>query len=152
MIYYQPEIGQLLFGNPMGGFEMPPYACSMLTGLLDNFDQVYWNQHQHEWQRDACVEIGPVYFRPYWWGDDDTPEAGLPNFGLTDDPVEIRWYKHAKRGQSVNMDLTPGQWAAWHDRVYRAMMMIEYERNRGIMTHPDECYHWHIEPIVGDKT
>lgn len=70
----------------------------------------------------------------------------MPNFQLDGDPIEVRWYKHARRGQSVNYDLTPGQWAAWHDRIIRALKMHEYERDSIGMRHPDECYQWHVEP------
>ena len=143
-----PEVGQLLFGNPMGEFEMPPYACSMLHGLLQQFDRIYWNEHQREWNRDAHVMLGSVYFRPYYWGDDDA-ESDLPNFGITGDPVGIRWYKHPGRGQTANVELTPRQWAAWHDRVYRALSQHEYERwsmrSPGTMLNPDTVYTWCTE-------
>lgn len=146
MAEYTPEVGQMLFGNPTGAFDMPPYACSMLHGLLKHFDRIYWNKHQKEWQRDENTELGPVYFRPYFWGDDDDPRVAEANFGIAGDPVEIRWYKHPARGQSVNMEMTPGQWAAWHDRVYRALSLFEHEPR--YMTHPDEVYHWHVEPVA----
>jgi hypothetical protein len=146
MSHYRPELGQMFFGNPAGEFEMPEYACSLLVGVLDEFGRVFWNQHQKSWDRDEAVTMGGVTFRPYWWGDDNAPEAALPNLQLEGDLVEIRWYKHSKRGQSCNHVLTPGQWAAWHDRVMRALKLSDYERDSLGRTHPDEAYDWYAEP------
>jgi hypothetical protein len=37
------------------------------------------------------------------------------------DPQQIRWYKHAGRGQSCALEYTPEQWIAWHDAVHAAL-------------------------------
>lgn len=156
---YQPELGQMLFGNPTGEYEMPEYAGSLLHGLLNEFERIFRNMNQKQWDRDEPVSFNGVYFRPYWWGDENAPEASLPNFGLDGDGIEIRWYKHPGRGLSVTHDLTPGQWAAWHDRVARALHLHEWNREAerhgvhegngsriaGDMLHPDDVYHWYVE-------
>ena len=147
MTQYQPEIGQAFFGNPTGEFEVPPYACSLLSGVLSHLDRVFWIVYQRVRPDDEACSVGGLVYRPYCW--DDGPDAELPNLQLTGDLVEVRWYKHPGRGQTVNVEMTPGQWAAWHDRLVRALKIHDHEREEvPLGTHPDECYRWHVEPLA----
>lgn len=120
MSIYQPELGQMMFGNPTGQYEVPNYADALIRDLIHNdIDTVFWNINQRKWDEYDDPAIPGVVFRQYWWGDENAPEAALPNFAFRG--VEIRWYKHPGRGMSCNQNLTPAQWAEWYEECHKAI-------------------------------
>lgn len=108
------EIGQALFGCPTGQYECPRWIGALLNDILSEIERVFWNRNQKEWDGYEDPEIDGIEFRKYWWGDEDAPEAALPNFKFEN--VEIRWYKYPGRGMSVNVELTHLEWCEWFDR------------------------------------
>ena len=58
-------------------------------------------------------------------GHADTCPVMLPNFKFED--VEVRWYKHRGRGQSVNVDWDEKRWRKWLDRCLRQIRNYEKE-------------------------
>lgn len=125
---YTPELGQMVYGNPTGAHKMPYYAESLVLHVLDQIERVYWNQQQCDWDRFDDPEISGITFRPYWWGEDDAPEAALPNFVC--EGVEIRWYKHPGRGMSCDREMTPAEWCGWFDRCMDYVRKHELEVGR----------------------
>jgi hypothetical protein len=67
-----------------------------------------------------------------------------PNFGISGDAVQIRWYKYPGRGMSVNVALDAVGWVAWHDRAMLELRRAECLRSRqssGWCGHADPCPH-----------
>jgi hypothetical protein len=56
----------------------------------------------------------------------DTCQIVVPNFGVTGDRVQLRWYKRPGRGMSVNLPLTADEWIAWRDKVTDALNRAEH--------------------------
>lgn len=112
---FQPELGQAVFGNPWGEFEMgddvETYATSEIEALID---RVGHGKHLDE-------AVGPDFeLRSYVWDEcscdgQGTCKACLPNFRVGD--IEIRWYKHPGRGMSVNRPVTRAEMERAFDRV-----------------------------------
>lgn len=127
---YEPELGQMLFGNKWESHEMPKFAVSMFDGLIALVGAINWNVHQKEFKTWDEADLGPVHYRPYNWNaafsDDDTEVE--PNFWHDEHPLRIRWYKHPGRGMSCNMDLTPADWALWHDTVHDSLWAVSEEK------------------------
>jgi hypothetical protein len=48
--YYEPELGQAVFGNPTGIYELPEFAEALLKYLLDEIERIYWNVNQKKWE------------------------------------------------------------------------------------------------------
>ena len=123
MNLYEPELGQAVWGNPTGEYDIPDYADALIAGLLNEIERVYWNVNQQEWEsyEDPCIP--GLAYRPYWWGDTEAPEASLPNFAF--DGVEVRWYKRPGRGMSCNKALSPNEWTDWFARCLRAIQAAD---------------------------
>ena len=109
----KPELGQMLFGNPTGSYGMPEYADALVRALLHEISRVYWNRNQKSWDDHADPAICGVEFRPYWWGDDEAPEATKPNLKFDHSEQEVRWYKRPGRGTSCTIEWGPLAWTEW---------------------------------------
>lgn len=148
--YYEPEIGQAVFGCPSGEYETPNFVDAFLEYIFCEIDRVFGNVNQRQWDRYEDPQIPDVEFRPYYWGEctcgyDEAydefyqrtiQEFGgfhkkdclliLPNFKFGE--VEIRWYKHPGRGQSCNVNWNERAWRRWLDDCLRAIR--EYESSK----------------------
>lgn len=118
------ELGQMVFGNPVGRFECPEYVTALVKDLLDEISRVFWNREQRVWDQYEDPKIPGIIFHPYYWGDNEEC-ASLPNFKQVSDEAEIRWYKHPGRGMSVNVDRTPRGWVKWYNDVKQTITMTE---------------------------
>ncbi len=107
---YEPEMGQAVFGTPYAEFATGDLGEACVRAVLDEIHRVFWNVHQKKWDEYTDPEIKGVIFRPYYWGEEET-EALKPN--LAAHGVEVRWYKHPGRGETVATDMTPDGWSAW---------------------------------------
>jgi len=119
---YMPELGQAVFGAPWSEYALPDIAESAVRMVLDEMERVYGNRYGRD--TDALSGFGgnngfvlpdgalgdKISYRAYYWGDDE-PEASKPNLAFGG--VEIRWYKHARRGLSCNKQMTADEWAKW---------------------------------------
>ncbi len=100
---FEPELGQMCFGNPTGQHECPEYITALLNHLADEIVRVEGNKGNKI--EPLTSNVGGEYIvdmfemRSYYWGDDEGI-AALPNFKYGD--IEVRWYKHSGRGASIN--------------------------------------------------
>jgi hypothetical protein len=125
---YEPELGQAIFGNPTGDHALPAMVSLAFEGIRGDIEIAYWNRFQREFEPGLPLvkgEIPGIAWRPYWWGDEDAPEASLPN--LTFEDVEIRWYKHFGRGMSCNVEMTPDRWFAFIARMKHHISRISMD-------------------------
>lgn len=120
--HYEPELGQLCFGNPTGEYPVPQYAAALISGIAAAIEIAFWNREQREWDRCEDPRIKGLVFRPYYWGDDDE-HAVLPN--LEFEGIEIRWYKYIGRGMSVNKALSEKEWCDWYTNLYNLIQKQE---------------------------
>ena len=113
----QPELGQMMFGNPTGEYGTPNFVDALVFELLNQADRVYWNKMQRQWERYDDPKIEGMEFRAYYWGDDED-EANKPNLKFDFSPQEIRWYKHPGRGQTCSILWDEKQWVEWFEKAY----------------------------------
>lgn len=104
------ELGQALYGNPTGEHGSPEWFDALVEAVLSEIGRVFWNVNQREWNRLDDPHIPGIEFRPYYWGD-DAVEAAKPN--LSHAGVDVRWYKHPGRGQSLNVTPHPVTMIEW---------------------------------------
>lgn len=106
---YEPELGQMIFGQPSQSFTVPPIMDAALEAIRAELQRVMWNLRQG----DASDPFGntAASFRcptftvcAYSW-DDDLPQSY--NFKHPASGVEISWYKYMGRGLSANQAITP---------------------------------------------
>lgn len=122
MSTFNPELGQAIFGNPSGSFELSEFANALLHHLFQEIARVYGNVNQKQWQWLSDPKIPGIEVRHYYWGD-DPEEAARPNF--TFGRVEIRWYKHPCRSASCNLALTEAEWVSWFNDCLKAIRDCE---------------------------
>lgn len=111
------EIGQMIFGNPVGAYETDDVVDALLHFIMDEFRRVYQNVNQKDWYNDPTLVTATfpeLEVRPYYWGDDET-EAAKPNLAYGE--VEVRWYKHFGRSMTVNVDWNILEWVDWFEEV-----------------------------------
>ena len=99
--------------------------------MMEEVDRVYWNLHQKEWDRNEDPKFDFFEYRPYWWGDEDAPEAHLPNFRYNG--VKIWWYKYMGRSMSTNVDYSAAQWVKWFNQFMKRLKKIDHEHMDDIM-------------------
>lgn len=105
---FQPELGQMVFGQPWQQHDVPEIMEAALGAIRDEYDRVYWNVHQKECPSPfgnsgpgANLKTDVFEVCAYSWGDDEQPF----NFAWGD--LRISWYKYMGRGMSANMEITP---------------------------------------------
>lgn len=98
---YEPELGQMLFGQPSQELECPDYidaALEFLATLFDNkrlSDENPFRNTGWEWSN----EIFEV--KAYSWNEDIEQKY---NFKYRD--IEVSWYKYLGRGNSINREVS----------------------------------------------
>ena len=120
------ELGQMIFGNPAGGFGTDEYTDALVKYLLSEIGRIYWNKNQDEWDYHDDPGLKGVEFRPYYWGDDNK-EAEKPNLKFSHSPQEIRRYKHPGRGQSSSLKMDEKQWREWFEGALKVIRENEDE-------------------------
>ena len=117
---FQPEIGQLIYGNRWDSFDCPWYVEAALRYLESVIERVEQNITQKKFisplDNNATRYKTPVFeLRSYSWVECICPEGKvnpkclscLPNFKCG--PLEIRWYKYCGRGMSMNKKLNANE-------------------------------------------
>ncbi len=104
---YEPELGQVAFGQPFKQYEASNLLIASLDAIKEELARVYWNKHQKQIE-DPFGNYAGKYkndifeVESYSWND----EVEQPyNFKYKD--IEISWYKYLGRGTSVNKELLP---------------------------------------------
>lgn len=116
----EPELGQMMFGNPTGNYGTKTYQDAFIYYLLDEIEKVYWNKYQVEWNRHYDPKFKGMEFRPYYW-DEENPEAKKPNLKFDFSKQEIRWYKHPGRGQSCTLNWKAKMWTWWFNNALKVI-------------------------------
>jgi hypothetical protein len=123
---YEPELGQLCFGQPWKQYEASNLVIAALDLINRELCRIQWNIHQKEY--DSPFHNTGNSFRcdsfevmAYDWGDDEQPY----NFKWKD--VEISWYKYHGRGETVNQDIVPDRINEMLDDCMVALKRYENE-------------------------
>lgn len=116
------ELGQVLFGNPIGEFIMPDYASALMDYLLNEIDRVFRNKEQREWDWREDPKFQGITFNPYCWNYEDNEQQLEPNFKINNSEQEIRWYKYPGRGQTCTINMTPNQWVDWFNNALKIIL------------------------------
>jgi hypothetical protein len=108
---YEPEMGQMCFGQPSQRYAGSELLSAALQAINDRLDMVMWNKNQEEYPspfiNSGNVEgfkNGTFEAHAYSW-DEDVEQPF--NFKWRD--IEVSWYKHARRGLSVNRLVLPDE-------------------------------------------
>lgn len=124
---YEPELGQLCFGNPCGAYDAGDIGRACLEYVLSEVERVYWNRNQRQWDYYVDPGLPGIAFRPYYWGDIEE-EAEKPNLTVDGSDIEIRWYKHPCRGTTTQRPVTPDEWPAWLSKALELVRATDDDR------------------------
>ena len=103
---YEPELGQMAFGQPHQQFKVSPIVDAALGFIRERLEVALWNVHQRE-KQTPFANAGETFTtdvfdaQAYSWADDAQP------YNFKWGAVEISWYKYLGRGMSANMKITP---------------------------------------------
>jgi len=133
---YEPELGQMFFGQPWQSHEAPELLKAALSAIDDELDRIMWNIHQEVYNSPfsntgaSFKELKEFQVEAYSWND----EYEQPwNFKWQD--IEVGWYKHMLRGTSVNREVTPDEIAKLLKACLAALYKYERENDEhGILT------------------
>jgi len=129
---YEPEIGQFLFGQPSQEYAVPEIMEAVLAFIRDRLRNVMWNINQAEYP-SPFSNTGETYKNEtfeaiaYSWGEEEQPY----NFAWKD--LRISWYKHAGRGLSANMEITPALAAECLSDCLRSLDRMDDEHEAAMM-------------------
>lgn len=95
---FEPELGQMMFGQPWQKHELPPEweeCLSVLGSAVKTFTEGDNPASNTGWRHDGKL----FSMHAYDWGDDEQPW----NFKWRS--VRVSWYKWLGRGTSANQEL-----------------------------------------------
>lgn len=108
MSIFEPELGQMAFGQPHQTYAIPEIMLAALLSISLEIERVWWNVWQADFNTPfenngprcnfKCAEFE---VRAYSWSDEEQPY----NFAWRD--IRISWYKWCGRGASSNIVITP---------------------------------------------
>lgn len=124
MTIFQPELGQMVFGQPHKEFEGSELLEAALHHIETELERVMWNTHQEEYSSPFSntgnrFECETFKVHSYSWSDDEQPW----NFIWKD--VQVSWYKWCGRGLSVNQELKPDRIAEMLDDCLTAVRKLD---------------------------
>ena len=101
---YEPELGQMIQGQPYHASKCPEYVVALLQYIEYEMELTYEDLDGNSPFRNTgnTFENKTFQVEAYSW-DENIPQ--LWNFKYLD--VEISWYKHLGRGTTINREVYP---------------------------------------------
>lgn len=130
---YEPELGQLVFGQPWQEYDAPELLISVLRSIDTMLETVLWNIHQEQYvspfsNTGANFKCNNTFeVQAYSWNEDINQEW---NFKWKD--LRVSWYKHLKRGTTVNRLIEPDEIAELLKDCYGALIKYEKEHDKDL--------------------
>jgi hypothetical protein len=98
---FEPELGQMVFGQPFKDHKVSNLVEAALRRIRDELSRVMWNVNQEHYESPFCntgsdFKCDRFEVQAYSWGDEEQP------FNFKWRGVEISWYKYLGRGMSAN--------------------------------------------------
>lgn len=97
--HFEPELGQFMFGQPSQWLSAPVHLGWALGCLMDAWD-VARDEDNPFGNFGTGFKGAHIEVESYSWSDEEQP------YNLAWRDVRISWYKHARRGVSVNRSMT----------------------------------------------
>ncbi len=130
---YQPELGQMCFGQPWQQRECPEKVKSALEALQAAWYAVRGNENPFS---NTGAQFDGVTFKAhaYSWNDD---EQGF-NFAWRD--VRVSWYKYLGRGTTINREMEDAEVSAMLRECIAELLGEAKAEISALRTGIDECY------------
>lgn len=139
---FKYELGNMMFGNSRGEFEIPrgwsrkffklTDACGCDSrgnyDFNDEFNSPYWG-----------FENDTFRIEPYYWGDDEEI-AERPNFLYKPENIKIDWYKHPFRDTWSNIQMNYYKFAEIINKCIKSLVFdrtlkkLDYESVSGVLS------------------
>jgi hypothetical protein len=101
---YEPELGQMCFGQEPQKFECPDYVAAALECLANFFYNKEISSENPFRNTGARWSNFLFTVNAYDWNEDNIQPF---NFKYKD--VEVSWYKYLGRGMSINREVSEGE-------------------------------------------
>jgi len=122
---FEPELGQMFFGQPSKKYALSEITEAALISISTELERVMWNIKQRAYE-SPFYNTGNVFecdtfkVHAYSWSDDEQPW----NFLWKD--IEISWYKCCGRGASSSKKITADMASEMLDDCLRAVRNYKY--------------------------
>lgn len=116
---YQPELGQMLYGQPSQELKCNWQIESFISALQMAFNLAYPKLDNPFDNAGARYKWPSFTVHAYSWGDEEQP------FNFKCGSFEVSWYKYAGRGTSCNMQPTDEQLQAMLRVCMSDMLNVE---------------------------
>ena len=99
--------------------------------VLDDFERVFWNVNQEDFNRSESYDFAEFIWRPYDWNwdlnlDEDKENPPQPvNFECLE--VKFWWYKYPGKSMETNVDYDGNQWSNWLDKVLKHLAEVDQD-------------------------
>jgi hypothetical protein len=99
---YEPELGQMCFGQPTQQFECPDYVAAALEYLAESFFYDKNLSKENPFRNTGARWSNSVFeVRAYDWNEDN-----IQTFNFKYKDIEVSWYKYSGRGMSINREVS----------------------------------------------
>jgi len=127
--YYEPELGQMVFGQPFKTYGCSNLLNAALENISEEWERVMWNINQKEMPNPFCNtgskwKCTEFEVNAYDWNDDNEQ---LYNFKWKD--IEVSWYKYLGRGMSCNKNLSSKKISDMLNACLKALIELEKKEN-----------------------
>ena len=127
---YEPELGQMFFGQPSQEFASGNLMKAALGEISNEWDRVMGNIHQKDMPNPfnnsgAKWKCDEFEVQTYDWSDEEQSY----NFKWND--ILISWYKHPGRGMSQNREVSNDEISDMLDSCLNAL--LDYEEKNGFI-------------------
>lgn len=125
---FEPELGQMIFGQPHKSFAVPEIAIAALAAIDTELSRAMCNIEQREYSSPFCntgneFECPEFKVEAYSWNEEYTQPFNFRWRG-----IEISWYKWFGRGTSSNIEITPNMASEMLESCLLAIR--EYEKSK----------------------
>jgi hypothetical protein len=122
--YYEPELGQMVFGQPWRKYECPEYIIALLKEIGEVLYRMMGNLGNHPYDNPfsntgANFKCDVFEVEAYSWAE----EPQECNFKYKD--IEISWYKYLGRGTTINRETTYEEIIEMFDACIKELRRIE---------------------------
>lgn len=117
----------------------PQYIIALLRDLSSELERVQWNVNQKEYDSPFyntgnSFKTDVFEVRAYYWGEDEA-EMDKPNFKCGD--VEISWYKHLGRGDTINKRISRRKMEKIYLKCLISILQWEYDQDPDYRERPE---------------
>lgn len=122
------ELGQMMFAQNNQSYECEGYVVALLKDIANEMSRIRQNNNDYTlpFSNDGSAYVGKTFeVRAYDWKED--PEYNY-NFKYKD--IEVSWYKHLGRGDTINRLISKEEAISMYNDCMKSLRKLEKKSNK----------------------